>query len=76
MATKEQKRKTLCPECETEVEIVRTEDGGEEGMCDNCGLNVGQVLTKDRYDRALAKLRENQAKEKAKTAPKKKGFFD
>jgi Zn-finger protein len=72
---KEQKRKTLCPECDTEVEITRDEDGADVGVCDNCGLNVGQVLTKDRYDNALAKLRARSEEEKKKTKKKTGGGF-
>ena len=55
------------------MDITRTEDGIDEGICGECGLNVGQVLTKDRYDKALTNLRKREEDEKKKVTPKKKG---
>lgn len=73
MPEKSNKRKVICPECDqADVEITR-EEGDDEGTCPNCGLNVGRVLTKNRYDKALGKLREEE--EKAKKPKKKDGGF-
>lgn len=71
---KDSKRKILCPECETEVEIIRDEDGDDQGVCGNCGLNVGKILTRRRYDRAYKKVSDAEvaAEEAAKKKAKKK----
>lgn len=63
-------RKVLCPECETEVTVSRVE-GEDEGRCEKCGLDVGRILTKRRYDKALAKM--NEADDNEKKGNKKKG---
>lgn len=57
---KSKTKKVLCPECETEVEIVTDDDGDFEGICpnDECKLNLGRILTKRRYDRAVKKMDE------------------
>jgi Zn-finger protein len=58
------------------VEIIRDDEGDDVGTCPNCGLNVGRVMTKNRYDKALAKLRHEEEEENKKTAKKKdKGGF-
>ena len=70
MPEKSNKRKVVCPECDqADVEITRDSDGDDEGTCPNCGLNVGRVLTKRRYDRALDKVKRD---EEEGTKPKKK----
>lgn len=53
--------KTQCPECENDVTLTTDEDGDYEGTCENCGLNVGRVLTKRRYDKAVAKVAERES---------------
>jgi ssDNA-binding Zn-finger/Zn-ribbon topoisomerase 1 len=77
MAEKSNKRKVVCPECDqADVEIVRDDEGDDNGVCVNCGLNVGRVLTKNRYDKALAKVRTGEEEESKKVAKKKdKGGF-
>lgn len=60
------KTKAVCPECDTEVTITK-EEGELTGKCDKCGLDVGRVLTKRRYDRAVKKMDE------AETEAGKKG---
>ena len=62
---KKKKNIVLCPECDEEV---NTE---EEDECSNCGLNVKLVLDKDRYERALQRLRERREEENP--AKKKRG---
>jgi transcription initiation factor TFIIIB Brf1 subunit/transcription initiation factor TFIIB len=57
-------KKVMCPECDKDVTI---KDG--EGVCANCGLDVGWCLEKARRDKAVRKLSEP---EKAK----KKGWAD
>lgn len=62
-------KKVLCPECETEVNLSE-----HEGVCQKCGLDVGQIVEKDRYDTALQKYREKKAKESG-APPKKRRMF-
>ena len=62
------KRKVLCPECDKEVEITRdAESGDDEGICGECGLNVGRILTRRRYDRAYNKVAESEKAAEKKT---------
>ena len=56
-------RTVQCPECETDVKIVRDDDGDDNGRCANCGLDVGRVLTRYRLDRAISKVREGEEEE-------------
>lgn len=60
--------KVICPECEKEVELS---DG--EGVCGNCGLDVGWVMEKRRRDKAVKKLEEREEKE-SPTKNKKSRF--
>ena len=64
----DKKRTVLCPECEREVVL---EDG--EGVCDNCGLDVGLVLKRHRTNKAVRKLEERESAENP-PVPKKKGW--
>jgi len=64
---KKKKNIVLCPECDEEVDV------DEEDECSSCGLNVKLVMDKDRYERALQRLRErreaeNPDKKKKKTS--------
>jgi hypothetical protein len=63
--------KTQCPECDADCTVTLDDDGDYEGSCDGCGLNVGRVLTKRRYDKAATKLaeRENAKPKKEKRDP-------
>ena len=66
------KRKMLCPDCETEVEITRdSETGDDEGVCPNpeCRLNLGRIITRRRYDNASSKI--GKAEEDAAKKSKK-----
>lgn len=63
------KSKAICPECDTEVTITK-EEGELTGKCEKCGLDVGRVLTKRRYDRAVKKMDDAEA-EDAKKGKKK-----
>ena len=68
-------RKVVCPECDqVDVVITRDDEGDDNGTCQNCGLNVGRVLTKNRYDKALTKLKAEEEKSQKKAA-KKTGFW-
>jgi predicted amidophosphoribosyltransferase len=51
-----------CPECDKEVTLT------PEGACPNCGLDVAKVLSHDRHERAMEKMRRKREEEK----PKKK----
>lgn len=62
-----EQKKVICPECETEVTLT---DG--EGECSKCGLDVGEVLERDRYERALQKVRERREKEAGGKSKSKK----
>ena len=50
-------KKVMCPECDKEVDL----EAGEE--CSNCGINVAVILERDRYERALERLRERRSAE-------------
>jgi hypothetical protein len=67
-------RKVLCPECETETTVSRVE-GEDEGKCEKCGLDVGRILTKRRYDRALAKMNADDEKEKKSSSKSKSEWW-
>lgn len=55
MATNEVKR--MCPECEKEVTLkVDPETGDREGRCANCKLDVGAVVNRLRYGKAIKKV--------------------
>lgn len=59
-------KKVLCPECDTEVDLSQN-----DGECQKCGLDVALIIEKDRYDRALQKLRERREKESNPKGDKK-----
>ena len=54
------KRLVVCPECDSEVDLEQTE------VCQKCDLNVERVYQKDRYDRALERLRKKREEESGK----------
>jgi len=64
---KKKKNIVLCPECDEEVDV------DEEDECSSCGLNVKIVMDKDRYDRALQRLRERREAENPDKKKKKSG---
>ena len=72
----EAKRKTLCPECGTEVEVTRDDEGDDQGRCPKCKLDVGRILTRRRYRNAEEKLdaQEKAEREKSEKKNKKKWF--
>jgi predicted amidophosphoribosyltransferase len=51
-------KKVLCPECDKEVDLSQN-----EGICQGCGLDVALVIEKDRYERALEKIRSRREQE-------------
>lgn len=64
------KKMVICPECDTEVDINETDD------CPKCGLNVQRVIDKDRYDRALERLRKRREEEVNTGKKKKNNSYD
>lgn len=68
MAEPSGKRLVLCPECDTEVNLNDVDD------CPKCGLNVQRVIDKDRYDRALVKLRERREAEQPRGKKSSKDY--
>jgi hypothetical protein len=62
--------KRLCPECDKEVTLsIDPETGDREGRCANCGIDVGAVINRLRYDKARKKI---ETEEEAATKPAKK----
>lgn len=57
-------KKLTCLDCDKEFDPEAT-----DGVCPNCDLNMRAILEKDRHERALAKLREQQKKGDKKKAP-------
>lgn len=55
-------KKVLCPECDTETEITISKQA-IKGDCGNCGIDVGAVLTRRRYEKALQRQREREEAE-------------
>jgi hypothetical protein len=74
MAKESKTKKTLCPECETECTVEIDADGDYTGSCENCGLNVGRVLTQRRYREALRRADEMDEREKNKGKKKPDPF--
>lgn len=68
--------KRLCPECETEVTLtIDAETGDREGRCGSCGLDVGAVVNKLRYDKARRRVEDEESEEKKKTEKKKSSWL-
>lgn len=53
-------KNVLCPECGKDVKIVQDEEGEWTGRCANpdCRIDVGAVVTRARYAKALKKYQE------------------
>lgn len=63
--------KRLCPECGKEVTLtVDPETRDREGRCKDCGLDVGAIVNRSRYNKAAKKLEEEE--NAAAVPPKKK----
>lgn len=65
-----EKKNVVCPECSKDVELVLDKESEEyEGRCADCGLNVGAVYVRSRYQRAIKKLEDGEA-----PAPRKRSW--
>ena len=74
----EPKKKTVkCPECETETELIRDEDGDWNGRCpnDECRLDVGACYDRARHADASERLREQRKEARKQTGKEKKDRF-
>lgn len=67
-----EKRKLLCPECEKEVELTANEEGEWEGKCPACRIDVGLLVERDRYNRAMDSFRKRREEETAPQNDKEK----
>lgn len=60
-------KKVICPECDKEVDLSQN-----DGVCQNCNLDVGQIVETDRHQRALQKYRERRESEDPNKKDEKK----
>lgn len=63
------KKKVVCPACNTETELTFDEELDLTGRCGECGINLGAIFNRDRHEQALNKLREGR---EPNTPPRKK----